>query len=671
MESRIVKKNGNAFIEINNELFEPVMFRSFRPTPANVSLFHRNGVKLYQMLVSGLLTGMDTPYSLFGPVWIDKGEYDFAAFDRQMELFKRFAPNSYYCIFIQLDAPKKWFERHKNHESSFEHLECGVFDEEWKKDAAAYARALIDYAEENYGDCIFGYAFCAGRSCEWFATPDHTKDREQFSKPFAAYCKENNIEFDNYLATWDDVWKNPEKPLYEPTSAESNLIGFGAEKVSELVSYFAAEIQKSVKHKKVIGTFFGYHCMGTSVNMAYLNEKVYNDENIDMIFSPAEYDEFRDLDSCSGYQLAINSLEIHNKLYLHEIDHRTNLAWYPMEHAIGGSAKQYRMVGGIINDCYDTEYEGIMVIRRELALTMLNGSAMWWFDFFGGYYAAPAYEKEIKLATEVVKKVYQSPIQRKSVAEVALVIDNRCFKYIREGSGIKWDLIRWNLLNLGNAGIPFDIYNVSDIDKVDFGQYKMVVLTDLFEISEQTKDIINEKLKSVYKVWLYAPNYIKNGALSVDGISEVIGMKCAKYNSEENESVTIFGEELVSSKNRSDMFEITDDAEVLGTYTNSGKIAVAKKDFNIYSSMAKLSSNVWRELAKVAGVHLYTDGNGALIINNQFVCYQNAKSENCKLVFDKDYEFEELFDGGIYKTENKVLEYSTEKGRTKLFYIKQ
>lgn len=30
MESKIVKKNGNAFIEIDGKCFEPLMFRSFR-----------------------------------------------------------------------------------------------------------------------------------------------------------------------------------------------------------------------------------------------------------------------------------------------------------------------------------------------------------------------------------------------------------------------------------------------------------------------------------------------------------------------------------------------------------------------------------------------------------------------------------------------------------------
>jgi hypothetical protein len=49
MISRIVNKNGNRFIEIDGIDYIPAAFRSFRPTPANVSLFHRNGLKLYQM----------------------------------------------------------------------------------------------------------------------------------------------------------------------------------------------------------------------------------------------------------------------------------------------------------------------------------------------------------------------------------------------------------------------------------------------------------------------------------------------------------------------------------------------------------------------------------------------------------------------------------------------
>ena len=41
------------------------------------------------------------------------------------------------------------------------------------------------------------------------------------------------------------------------------------------------------------------------------------------------------------------------------------------------------------------------------------------------------------------------------------------------------------------------------------------------------------------------------------------------------------------------------------------------------------------------------------------------------LEFCDDYEFEELFDGGEYKTENHILKYTADKGCTKLFYIKK
>lgn len=671
MNSSIIIKNGKSFIKIGDELYTPAMFRSFRPTPANISLFKRNGIKLYQMLVSGLNTGMDTPYSLFGPVWIDKGEYDFAAFDRQIEMFKKFAPDSYYMIFLQLDTPYKWLNRHTNHESSFEHLECGMFDEEWQRDASEYISDFIDYAEEKYGDCIFGYAFCAGTSCEWFARPNEKADLPQFSKPFGEYCQKNDIEFSDYLTTWDDIWKNTDKPFFERKKAEGHLSAFGAEHIQNLVLKFASVFQKKLNHKKVLGTFFGYHCLNSSVNMAYLNDKVYTSPDIDMIFSPAEYDEFRQIENQSGFQLAVNSLNLNNKLYIHEIDHRTELAKYPMEHAISGCSKQYRMVGGMLNDCYETEYEGVMVLRRELALAMQNGSAFWWFDFFGNYYASPAYEEYLSQSVKILDKIYRSPEKCESIAQIAFIVDNNNFKYIHEGNNLKWNLIRYNHLNIGKAGLLHDIYNIEDIEKIDFSKYKMVIFSDLFEISESNRAFINEKLQDKLKIWLFAPNYFNcDGSQSIESMSDVTGMTFEKFSTDKSEMIETSVGEFGFTNYISELFAVTGDVEILGTYKHCGKIAMAKSDNNIYCGMGNISPEVWRMLAKIANVHLFTDGRGVIIANSEFVAYENAETTECVLSFDKDYTFEELFDGGEYKTENKVLRYDTEKGRTKLFMIK-
>ena len=108
MISRIVNRDGNRFFEIGGKEFVPAAFRSFRPTPANVSLFYRNGVRLFQMQVSGVDNSLSVPYSAYGGVWVGDHEYDFSAFDRQMEMFMRFAPDGYFMIFAVLDMPTWW-----------------------------------------------------------------------------------------------------------------------------------------------------------------------------------------------------------------------------------------------------------------------------------------------------------------------------------------------------------------------------------------------------------------------------------------------------------------------------------------------------------------------------------------------------------------------------------
>ncbi|UKI35519.1 MAG: hypothetical protein L6V93_15415 [Clostridiales bacterium] len=45
--TKIVYKNGYPFFEFDGKIYSPCMFRSFRPTPANVSLAHRAGIEVF------------------------------------------------------------------------------------------------------------------------------------------------------------------------------------------------------------------------------------------------------------------------------------------------------------------------------------------------------------------------------------------------------------------------------------------------------------------------------------------------------------------------------------------------------------------------------------------------------------------------------------------------
>ena len=84
---KIIYDNGIPFIEIAGERFSPAAFRSFRPRPDNVRLAHRAGIRLFQILVSGLNCVLDVPYSLYGGVWKGEGSYDRTAFTEPADKF--------------------------------------------------------------------------------------------------------------------------------------------------------------------------------------------------------------------------------------------------------------------------------------------------------------------------------------------------------------------------------------------------------------------------------------------------------------------------------------------------------------------------------------------------------------------------------------------------------
>ena len=105
MEAKIVKVNGALKIDIDGEIFEPISFKSFRPTIENISDFRRAGVRLFSMLSSGINCSPDIPYSLFGESWVGVGEYDFDVIDRQIDLFIQAAPDGYFML---CGNPTEW-----------------------------------------------------------------------------------------------------------------------------------------------------------------------------------------------------------------------------------------------------------------------------------------------------------------------------------------------------------------------------------------------------------------------------------------------------------------------------------------------------------------------------------------------------------------------------------
>lgn len=643
MISRIVNRDGNRFIEIDGKEYVPAAFRSFRPTPANVSLFHRNGLKLFQMQCSGVNNSLDVPYSAYGGVWVGDGEYDFSALDRQMEMFMKFAPDGYFMLFAVLDMPQWWREKYNPSAYSFYELGNACFEKKWVEDASDYLRAFVTYAEEKYGDRVYGYCFAAGGSNEWFLgrIPPNEKRGEAF--------KIHMNDPEARVPTADEINDMTLPTLLDNDNDLFKYNRFCSELAPDLILHFAGVIQEVISHRKIVGAFYGY----TMLPVGWINkmgvtgyERVWKSDDIDMFFSPAAYYNARHADGVSTYQLAVNSLELQNKLYLHEIDHRTYLAAYPLDNSY------------MMQTEYKDEAETLRVLRRELCTAAAKGAALWWFDFFGGYYASPGLEAEIKLQLGILERLSKMP--REGVSEIAVFIDPKSFNHMKDSTSMPFDFTRKTRDALNECGAPYDLFNQNDLPKIDLEKYKMFVFLDALEMSEEIKNIVAEGLKDKSVVWMYAPNYFSGGTAEVCPIN-------LKEKQSPEAKIQYKGEVFGFTDPAAPMFEIADpEAQIIANYED-GAPACAKKGNHYYIATAKATPTLWRDIARESGVHIYTDKGGALYVDSRFVARQTMHEEDIEITLPFDGSFEEVFEGGIYTTENKVLKYRAENGKTKMF----
>lgn len=647
MLSRIVTQNGSCLFEIDGKTYIPAAFRSFRPTPANVSQFYRSGLRLFQMQCSGLRNTWNLPYSNYGPAWIGDHTYDFSVVDRQMEMFMKFAPEGYFMLMVQLDMPEWWRKENGCTCDSFYQLGEAVLEEKWIEDACDYLQAIIQYAEEKYGDRIFGYSFSAGKATEWFSSwCDEISDRK------AADYRMKTGDPNALIPTAEQIRSIGLPSLRGDDSPVYKYQKYCADLTPNLILRFARATQEVLAHQKIVGLFFGYANLPPQwQNQAATNgyEKVWASDDIDMLFAPAAYT-CRELGDAASYQYTVDSVGVNNKLYLHEIDHHTYLSKYPSENFV------------IMDTIYETEEETITVLRRELCAAAAKGGSLWWFDMQGGWYASPGLEEEIRHEMEILKKLYELP--HCSVSEIAVFVDPMSYHRMPDEGCMTVDCVRNNRNSLHHCGAPFDYFNLNDITRINLRQYKMCVFLNAVEMSDAVKAVVAEKMQDITKVWLYAPNW------ATGGTAEVCSVRLRE--TDHSEGKVLYGEDVFGfTDSVYPLYAVDDrDAEILAYYTDDTP-ACARKNKDVYIPVGNVPSALWRDIARAAGVHIYSDTPGALYADSRFVARQTMLETDITIHMPFDCTVEELFDGGTYKTEQKTLRYHAEKGKTKLFVIRE
>lgn len=647
MESKIVRENGMLMIDINGKTYPPLSFKSFRPNKKNISDFYKAGMRLFNILTSGVTSAVGVPYTLFGESWIGEYEYNFKPIDNQIELFIENAPDAYFSLMVQLDTRTWWLESHPDYPDSFRKMAQMETDTEWREAAATYMQAVISHVEEKYPERFFAYFLLCGTTTEWFSDYSHEEPNSRLIEDYKKYCNDENAE----IPSLEERETEKNKVLLD-TKTENNLIRFRkfeSYQRSDTVSFFASKAQEILKHKKLLGMYYGYLLELKDARLwetGYLDyERIFLSEDIDLFSSPLSY-EYRGIDEGSHQMLMRSTLENHNKIYFIEHDHTTSITPDIIE---GHRFVHPGKVDNLDND--------IDLMRRSFMLAMANRTAMWWFDMFSGWFANYRLMEEIETQISIFNRMYRK--ERNNISEIAIFGDPESMYLVNKNSGLNNLLFDRQRGEWSFIGAPYDLFSACDYNAIDVSKYKLYIFLNAFK-SSQELDILLDRIEakrtksSVLFTYSLPQNRLKM-RLTDTGLKKVLLMSDGtefKLDTEIPCYAVVNGEENKAKYN-----------------TGETAVAFEFRGNTLYgvSGAPTVSHRIITELADKSGVHRYMRTEDAIVYAGDKVLGIYHVTDNDVVLHLKDFaSYTDAFTGKEFKAIDNKIRITKSGGRCKM-----
>ena len=598
------------------------------------------------------------------PVYRDdiSGEFDLAAIDASAHGVLARDPNGLMMPLVFVSPPPGWLARHPEERLTYHDGRTsvdGVWPREeegswtseiWREAAAQELARYVSYVEDQpYGEHMLGYYVNHGVSGEWVHSGGGTGFLADYSRAnvaaFRGWLRERYGTVEALREAWSDVnvdFCSATIPTAEQRRGDSisvlrdpvrdrqviDFYLFHAHSVADTLCYFARAAKEVCHRRKLVACFYGYLC-GLSWHPGYALEsghfalrQVLDSPDIDFLSAPCSYSHRASRSGVSAFPGVLGSVAYAGKMWLDENDLRTH---HTSHYGFGWT---------------DNAQHTIQVQRRHSGNVLANGTASWWFDMVGGWYADSPTMTEIANLTRIAKGLLN--FDRTSQAEIAFVVDEESMAFTESNNNVSWCFLEGMSVELARIGAPVETILLSDLPKAT--GFKLYIFPNAYELDDKRRQMIGDIVKRDGKtaLWMYAPGYIRDSSASVmKGIApqplstinmcDFVGLDiCQAEGHYSLTARTVPGKlgapgELSYGSDRRicPVFWVQDkDSETLAISEDFGRPVLSRKlmgDWtSVYSMCGPLSASVLREIARDAGVHIWWEGEGAFYANRSF-----------------------------------------------------
>lgn len=426
-------------------------------------------VAMTKLPINSYQTGF-TPFRV--GVFDNEDEEDYSEFEDAVKKILAACPDAIIVPRIYVSMPRWWTERHPD--DVIETNKAGkreiLFSEVFRKDGSELLRRIVRHIKEaEYADRVGGWQICGGQTQEWFY-PDMKGGLGGgcTAKAYAAWHTEQ-YGVSAELPAYEEYVYNG-NALQTSENARRFVI-FANLAVAKTLDIFAKTVKDETARTQIVGAFYGYayHSGNTPLFGTHGIRSLLDSENLDFFSSPNAYSESRRFGIDWADMLPVDSIKRHGKLCFIECDIRTYLT----------CAIQDVRPGEYPDDIYRTG-DGASVwigpptaelshfaLRKCFAHQLTKGSAIWWFDMWGGWYDDPLLMRDIA----DMKKIYDAELTKKyapSHPRIVFFADESAFANFRLNTP-EILAVEEARTQIGMSGLPCDFWLAEDLEALREG----------------------------------------------------------------------------------------------------------------------------------------------------------------------------------------------------------
>ena len=499
-------------------------YRSFEPEYETMKELRKRGIDTVTIMVSNNTNFMGAPYTRYQPTWIWNREYDFTLFDKNIKDVTGAVPDVKLNVVLDLNPPSWWMPRLAGRDVYNEFGRLAPL-KEYREDVCDYLKALLEHAVSHYPGRFLNFFVMGGFTTEWF---DHSRGAESMAriKAWDKWRAERGLELcdiPGYRARYSGV---PESDGLLRTPATHKLVleflKFNNEVSLETVGLFCKTARECLPPEIGVGITYGYmfelSWVFTKASMGELEyEKLYDMPEVDLGISPFSYGAVhRGMGGSPCAMIPLETMKVRGMMPSLSIDTTTYTSRFPV--APGKSGAVPIMSRGVE---WKNDAEIRAGLRREMCYALINGSSVWNFDMWGGWYDSDAARETL----EANKKIWDAEANLKmpDCNEIVLTVDPQNCYYINDSHQLCDQFISPVRRALANAGGMYTTASFGDLEKMDLSRVKLIILCHPFDLDNGKLEKIRKYAEGRTVLWLYGPGIIHNGKWDPENMEKLAG----------------------------------------------------------------------------------------------------------------------------------------------------